>query len=71
MKNFMNALAVVGAIVEIILLFILEFYLDGMWGVIVLLAIEVVVVVLIRPVLILDHKVHQILQKIKEENNMR
>lgn len=62
MKKLMNTLAVVGAIVGILLLFVLEWFLDGIWGVIVLLVIEVVVVILIRP---------QILQNIKEENNIR
>lgn len=55
MKKFMNALAVVGAIVGIVLLFVLEFYLDGIWGVIMLLLIEIVAVILIRQALILNH----------------
>jgi hypothetical protein len=41
MKKFIQALTFVGAIVGIILLFVLEFFLDGIWGVIVLFVLEI------------------------------
>jgi len=52
MEKFRNALAVVGAIIGIILLFVLEFYLDGIRGIVALGTIEIFVV----PILLMFKK---------------
>ena len=52
MEKFRNALAVVGAIIGIILLFVLEFYLDGIRGIVALGTIEILIV----PILLMFKK---------------